>query len=282
VDRVLRGSVATISATWYDANGAVADPGTVTVQVDRDDGTNLVAAGGATSGSGANARTFALTSTHTALLDQLKATWTSSTLGTLTTYVEVAGGFLFSIAEARKLAPLQDATKYPTADILVARTLAETALEDDCRCAFVPRYRRELVDEPNGSLLPLQRVRPTAVRSIKREGVAMSTPDLADIRLRRDGSLYRRLGWQQGIISWANSYEVAYEHGHPYPPPRVGRAALLLARRWLVESPIDERTTAVSTEGGTISFLAAGIRGSFDMPEVNEVVRRYGMTTGIA
>src|SRR5438105_2468884 len=110
MDRVARGGTATISASWYDANGALVDPGVVTIQIDHEDGTNLVAAGATTSGTGVAPRTFALTTTHTASLDVLKATWTSPSQGTQVTYAEVVGGFLFSVADARALKPLQDAT----------------------------------------------------------------------------------------------------------------------------------------------------------------------------
>jgi hypothetical protein len=274
VDRVLRGAAVTISATWYDASGAVANPGTgVTVKVDREDGSSLVSSTAAT-GSGTAARTFDLTPTHTALLDVLKATWTSSTLGELVTYVEVAGGFLFSLTDARKDPALADTTKYPAADVLLARTVAETALEDACQVAFVPRYRREQVDGSRSRLLTLQRPRPLAVRSIKRDTFTFSGGQLAQVQLRRQGSLYLPYGWPLAI----NGYEVVYEHGFPYPPPRVGLAARKIAASVLVESPFDDRTTRVTTEGGTIEVLTAGV-DVFDIPEANAVVREYGFTS---
>lgn len=274
MDRVLRGAAETISATWYDADGVIANPGTVTLGIEREDGTVLVAAGAASVGTGAAKRTFALTPTHTASLDLLKVTWTGSTLGSLVTYVEVVGGFLCSITEMRKLSSLDDDTKYPIADLVVARTLAETALEDACGVAFVPRYRRDMIDHRPGSrLLLLKRPRPTAVRSITRDGIAFSDAQLANIKLRPTGSLYSMTGWP---IAYRSYYEVAYEHGYPYPPPRVAQAARMLAKRWLIESPYDDRATSMTTEDGTFSLVTPGMRGAmFDLPEVNVVVAEY-------
>src|SRR5215207_10936678 len=96
--RILLGTPGTISEQWYEA-GAPVDPGTVTIGITRAAGTTLVAAGTATTGSGTGARSFSLTTTHTALLDRLKVTWTTSAKGTRTSYVEVVGDFLFVIDE---------------------------------------------------------------------------------------------------------------------------------------------------------------------------------------
>ena len=51
---------------------------------------------------------------------------------------------LFTVAQARAMSPLADTVKYSTQKIIDARTLVETALEDACGVAFVPRYRREV------------------------------------------------------------------------------------------------------------------------------------------
>jgi hypothetical protein len=55
MERVLRLTPATISNSWYE-DGVIADPGVVTVDIARADGTALVT-DGATSGTGAAART---------------------------------------------------------------------------------------------------------------------------------------------------------------------------------------------------------------------------------
>jgi hypothetical protein len=102
LERIGQLTPGTLSQQWYE-DGAVVDPGSVTVGITRADGTVLVAAGAATTGSGTGARTYNLTTTHTALLDRLTVTWTSTLKGTLLSYVEVVGGFWFSLAELRAI-----------------------------------------------------------------------------------------------------------------------------------------------------------------------------------
>src|SRR5690349_811749 len=113
LERILQGTPGTLSQQWTE-DGAPADPGTVTISVTRADGTVLVAVGTGTSGSGTNPRTFQLTTTHTALLDTLTVTWTSTTKGTLTSYLEVVGGFHFGLGDLRGLSPLDQTAKYST------------------------------------------------------------------------------------------------------------------------------------------------------------------------
>src|SRR5687767_3322430 len=115
MDRILRGTTATVSATFsVDGTGVDPVPDTATVQITRDNGTVLVATTLAASVTGQPGKfEFALTTAETALLDTLTATWVSS-LGTVETTIEVVGGFLFTIAQARAMPPLTNTTLYPT------------------------------------------------------------------------------------------------------------------------------------------------------------------------
>ena len=287
LDRIKRATPATISNTWYSA-GTIADPGTVTVGIVRADGSVVVPAGTATAGSGPAARTFPLTAAHTALLDTLTATWTSSTLGTDTTEHEVVGDFLFSLADARAMKPLDDPTKYPTATLTAMRTAVEQALEDACGVAFVPRYELETftVDGCAGGLVA-RWPRITAVRSAMIDGTDI-TP-LSDVLGVREGLIYLHrswgYGWHHGWGHQHRSIVVGYEHGHTAPPARVSRAGLLLARSWLVSGPVDDRaaTFSAGADGGTYSLVVPGRNGSvFGLPEVDAVVQQYDMRAGVA
>lgn len=273
MDRFLQATPATVSVTW-DSNETVVDPGTVTLTITREDGTSIVT-GSATSGTGAAPRTFALTTTHTATLDLLALTWTSATLGTLTTYVEVVGGYLFSLSDARGLTPLDNTTVYPTAKVIAARVLAEMALEDACGVAFVPRYAREVRSGNGCDLLP-QRPRPLSIISATVNGSVVSDAVIDDENGAAAATFYRPGGWGSG----RRNVTVKYTHGYPFPPPRVGRACLLLAKRFLVDSPISDRvTTMTSSDGGTQFFVTAGVRDAvFDIPEANAVVQKYGVS----
>jgi hypothetical protein len=275
---------ATLSVTWYE-NGVLVDPGVVTVKIDRADGTNLVAAGTATSGAGANPRTYTLTIGQNNLLDLLIATWTSATKGTITTRSEIVGGFLFTVAEARKVKPLDNTTTYPTADIESARTLVETALEDACGVAFVPRYRRDVLNGTGRGCVVLSRQRLRAVRAATIDGFAVT---LSSVKIASSNSLMFSTLWSDSVedVRWTRGYAnviVGYEHGHDYAPPRVSQAALLLAKNWLIKGPLDDRTTSLSTEDGTFTLATPGLRGSrFGIPEVDAVVDQYSIRSNVA
>lgn len=284
MERYLVKTTPTTSVTYYE-DGAVVDPGTVTLTVTREDGTVLGSAL-PTSGTGAAARTFNLTAaTYTTVLDVLKLDWLSASKGTITTYAEIVGGFLFTLAEARKLNPLQNTTTYPTADLIVARVLAETALEEACGVAFVPRYFRDRFDG-SGTTDLLLPPRPLTITSVTigatsaSAGTALTASELQDLRLYPDGRLYNPLGWTLG----RQNVEVKGTHGYKTLPPRVGRFALRLAKHWLVETPISERATSLTNDAGTVEYLAvAGMREMiFDLPEGNLIVQRYGVDHGMA
>jgi len=294
--RVQRGLAATVTATFtQDGVPTPPSPNTATVEVDSSSGVVLTPAGTpATPGAGGQF-SLVLSPAQTVLLDTLTVKWTSA-LGTITTQVEVAGGFAFSLADARGLPALTNPATYPNASIFAARILAEQALEDACGVAFVPRYQAaEMIDGNYQSTILLRKPRPTLLRSVTVGGVMLSPSDLAQVILKPTGELYRPSLWpgtsyyggstiwgSQSTPGGSGNILVSYEHGYPAPPARVSRACLLLAKRWLVDSPVDERTTQVTTEGGTISFMAAGATGLFDLPEVLAVVEQYGHVTGVA
>lgn len=277
MDRILQHTPTTLSNTWYE-DGAVVDPGTVTIGITRADGTTLVAAGTATTGTGAAARSYTLDTDDTALLDTLTATWTSPTKGTLTTVVEVAGGFLFTISEARTVKPLDSTATYTAAQIAAARTMAEQALEDACGQAFVPRYSIETFHGTGADTL-LLKPRLRAVRTASVDGTALVGTDLTGLVAMPSGELWRQAYWTYG----RGNVTIGYEHGHDTPPLRVSRAAILLAKHFLVDGPFDDRATSISTDDGTFSLVTPGLRGSaFGIPEVDAVVQRYDVSVGIA
>ncbi len=268
MDRILRNTTATLRVT-LTVDGVPTDPTpqTVTVDVFRPDG-SLVVSGSAVRIS-AGLYSYTLAPAYTAQYEQLTVVW-YSTFGNATTHVEVVGGYLFSIAQARALRPLQDTTAYPTTAIVDARTYAETALEAACGVSFVPRYGTATVDGSGGRGLWGLPPRITKIRSVSVGGVAHTAGQLAALALRPTGLLYSPTAWTSGY----GNYTVGFEHGYPYAPPRITRAALLLARQQLVASPVDDRTSRVVQDGGTIDYLTSQGAG-FDIPEVNAAVAAY-------
>lgn len=266
----------TDSGTWYEAGVAV-DPGTVTVGITREDGTVLVAAGTATGGATTSPRTFALTTTHTASLDILKATWTSATKGTRTTYVEVVGGFLASVADLQAIKPLNDAAKYPVANLLTARDAVASVLEDVSGVAFTPRYEREYkIDGDGATEILLKRPRPLSVQSATLDGTALTVSDLL---LYDDGRVYYANGWNKG----RQNIVLKYTHGYPFPPGNCAQVVARLVKWLLVDSPISDRAISIINEGGQQNLVTAGVRGAiFDLPIANAFVENYGYPRGVA
>jgi hypothetical protein len=263
LERYLQATAATTSATFQE-DGVTVDPGVVTLTLTREDGT-VIATGQATGGSGAAARTFNLTAaTHLVSLDVLRLDWLSATKGTQTTYVEVCGGFLFTVSQARALTALANTSTYPVSSLITARTLAEDALEWACGLPFVPRYFRKKVDG-TGTCDVLLPARPLSVTSVTYDatsasaGTTLTANELTDLRFYDDGRLYNSARWSAG----RQNVEVKGTRGYRYPPPRVSRAALMLAKRWLVDTSVSDRATAIANaETGTTQFFvtAGGAR----------------------
>lgn len=279
LERIQQSTPGTLSQQWYE-DGVAADPSGVTIGIVRADGTTLVAAGTATSGTAAAARTYNLTTTHTALLDRLTVTWTSSTKGTVVSYVEVVGGFLFTIAEARAFG-LALAT-YPTADVIVMRTTVEQEIEKACGCAFVPRYAHETLNGTGSSSI-LLRPLISSVRSASVDGTAFTAGDLTGLSIGLTGTVYSASRtWTCG----SSNVVVGYEHGYGDTPHGIKRAALILAKSWLVgqRSPIDDRAITFSTnDAGSYSLAVPGRNGSYvGIPEVDATLDRYSLQVGIA
>jgi hypothetical protein len=169
LERIQQLTPGTLSQQWYE-DGVPVDPGTVTVGITRADGTVLVASGTGTTGAGTAARTFSVTTTHTALLDRLLVTWTSSAKGTLTSHLEVVGGFVFSLAELIAVKPPNQT--WTTAQLVAMRTTVEQAIEDEYGTALVPRYRRDTLSGDGTTLLRLR----DPVRTVRAATVTSTAP----------------------------------------------------------------------------------------------------------
>jgi hypothetical protein len=275
LERVLQATPFTLQQQWYEGGTAV-DPGSVTVTVT--DTAGVVVTTGAASGTGTSPRAYNLTAVHTAILDTLTVTWASTLKGTLTSYVEVVGGFLFSIAEFRGLgSAYANTTNYPTSAVVDMRTTVEQALEDACSVAFVPRHSVETVNGVYGGLLSLRWARVRSIRTVTVDDVA-GTP--ADYVALREGMVYASSTW------WTAGYgnvTVGYEHGYDSPPMRMKRAALILAKRWITPGSADDRAINVTNDSGTYALFQAGVRGHlFDVPEVQAAVDQYNLSVGVA
>lgn len=286
--QVLRGAAETVSVAYYDADGVLTDPGTVTIGIVNAAGATVQAAGTATSGSGQAARTYSLTPTHTASLDRLTLTWTSATLGVRTTDVEVAGAYLFTVAEARAWGakvngayPLQSASDYPAATIEEARARITEEIEGHCKVSFVPRYEREMLDGNGSRCLLLPHYGVTGVRAIETRDVGAATwtafdaDELADVSVDPIGELVREL--LGTFPAGRRNVRVGYEHGWQAPPLAIKRAALDVLLDQLPATNVSRRALQEASEFGTIQLARQdSSRGwYFGLPHVDSVIGDY-------
>jgi hypothetical protein len=272
VDRVLQNTPATISETWYQGD-TITDPGSVTVTVKNDAGTTV--ASGSASGTGAAPRTFALTAGNTATLDTLTVTWVSASAGTLTTTVEVVGGFLFTLNDLRALA---GAT--PSNDTLSrTRTRIEQAIERRVGFSSVPRYsRKSFGGRPAWPLRLKPYIR--TVRAVSTAGTDLAPADVATLPFDENGFLHNGYAgyaysyWVDGEwrVSPYGPIVVRYEHGLDVPTEELSAAALDWARFTLTQDQsVDSRAERLITDDGTLIF-GSGMTG---LPSVDRVLDSY-------
>lgn len=260
VDRVIVGRPATLAVDLR----ATPDADSVNVTVVGDSGA-VFFDGEPSSVTGA-AASVDLSAAALDRVDLLTALWTFTVDGDAewtVTSCEVAGSWLVSIADARKLDPLDAEDAYPDADVLTAAKAAEDELEDVCGRSFVRRY-----GIAEGSGVQVRLPRPAlALRLVRVDGVNLTDDDLA--RLTLVGTL---LVFPSDLAG--RQVHVGYEHGHQRPG--ANRAAALLTRMRLTARDLDDRRLSIPTEAGmTIPLATPGVRGSFfGLPEVDAFVKR--------
>jgi hypothetical protein len=253
MQRVIQGRSATLYQTFYDDGSPVDPTGTPTVTIVRADGSVVVQDASATS-EGSGKFSYTLTPTQTAALDTLSVTWTADISGQNQTFrdtVEVAGGFVFGIAQAQLLPAFQGLTADQVAD---ARAYAEDILEGQLGYALVPRYSRETIYGDGGRLLRVGKAFIRAVESVYQDTVAWSDTQLTGVSV--DGSfLHGTSRWCHG-----SGYTIGYTHGLDGPPAGAVRAALALAADSLpAASGIDPRVESIVTVDGTLRFSGSGV-----------------------
>lgn len=281
--RVLKTASATLERVFYVGETPTDSSTTVTVTVVDANGT-AVASGNATSaGGGTGKYTFALAGQSQLAL--LTVTWNATIAGAavaMSDQVEICGGFFFTLTEGRASdSSLSDAAKYPTADLIVARQEVEEECEWICDRAFVPRYRRVLLDGSGASdlILPDADVRTVRAATVApRAGqtfVALTAGQLAALVVLPDSTL-RRVDsniWTEGL----QNVVVEYEYGYTAPPTDLLKAAKTRFRTRLninKTSIPDRASSFTAVDGGTyrLSMPDAFRTG---IPDVDAAYARY-------
>lgn len=274
--RVVTGRPTTATVTFTDEDGAPQDlTGSPTVVAVRDS-TGATVTTAAVAHGATGVYTADIASDQLVLTDWITLTWSGTVGGKATSetsILEVVGRQLFSIADARKV-DLADVVKYPDADIEVARAAAQDAIEEECGVAFAPRYRRQTIDGYGETRIGLDRPLLRSVRGLVSDG---ATIDVSTLNVSAHGLVQLAAGcWPDKL----GSIKLAYEHGYTVPPGRIARAALKLARSWLIATPDMDRSVTVTNDYGTYTLYTPGLRGLvFDIPEVQAAVNQYQWVT---
>jgi hypothetical protein len=268
--RIKAATPATLTWQGVDQDGEPADPGTVTVAVSRADGSAVLPAGTATSGTGNDPRAVALTVAQTEQLDDLTVTWSAAGTAVDTTHVEIVGRFYVSVAEVRAIEDsLGDRIDDNPATIKRCRAEVETTIEQVCRQAFVPRF--SVLQLPADRVLRIPNLR--AVRWTRTvpvvSGVATYNP------FDPFGSIYGPWGTDGERVL------VGVEHGLDAPPPDLKRAAIMAIRRQVMlnKSGVDPRAISYTGPSGEVQRFPTPGLGPWvtGLPYVDEVLQRYTM-----
>ena len=212
-----------------------------------------------------------------AALDMYTATW-SGTVATVAqqwrSYVELASDYLFNLGDLRAMEPsLADTSRYTGAMCRAARTAAEQRFERAAKVAYVPRGRLLSVFGDGRGRLELADNVIRRVVSVSIDGVALTAGELAALTVREWGALDRPSGfyWEDGA-----AVSVYYEHGYDYPPEPVRQAAMVLAREYLVRSPLSSRATVEQTDVGFFRLSIAGGEKWTGIPDVDAAIEQFG------
>lgn len=274
--QIVAGVAATLVWVYVDEDGTPGDaPGAVTVAVDDSTGAAVLADGAAAlSGDVEGRYERALTAAQTATLDVLSATWSIDGDTVATTLVEVRGPFPFTIAEARAShTTLANEGKYPTEDLVEARTDVEDELEWICARAFTPRFRTVTLNGGGERALHLPDGDLRSIRSCTVDGTALSVGELADLVVYDSGRVERAAG---DVWPWGQeNVTIGYEFGLDRLPPSVKRASLLRLRELLNQ---DTRAVPATATQASAKGITVGLdRTEFETgnPLVDPVYRRW-------
>lgn len=281
--RILRATTATLSWQPLTSEGepATVDPGVVTVGVTRSDGTAVIAAGHATSGTLLEARTVALSAADTAELDILTATWKVGATVVAVTYAEIVGAFMFTVADLRAAQPSTESQgKYTPERIIAARAEVETFFADCTNVAFVPSFATWHSNRRSSATCTVTLPRPY-LRRVRWARWWTSPTSSTDFTADEVEAINSVLPSDHGTIDlgWAGRggrIEVGYEHGLDAPPYDVKRVAMIYCRILCNKDKEPSRLQPFTTPNGDAVFDRAGTRWRpTGFEEIDEVLNRW-------
>ena len=276
--QILQGTTATLEARFY-ADGALADDDPVTITLTKADGTAILTGSATTKPStGVYQKIIAALDTP----NLLTATWTGATQQA-TTYAEVVGAHLFTIAALRdvKVAgakPFQNTTDFPTTLLLERRAEVTDDFEARTGWSFIPRFARQTLDGDGRCELILDHLKATRLLSVTVNGVVQP---LGNFTLDRSGVLRATSNFlPSGFFQCGvGNVVVEYVHGWDRPPATVSSAGLARTAMLLLPSQAGSTVSTWTTPDGTTyqrdlagqSIQGGGIR-HYGVPGIDAVL----------
>lgn len=284
-DSLLVGAGGTVSTTFYDGETEV-EPDSVAVTVTGDDGTVFHAAEAGTIDPVTFEVSFDLSGAAVAEVDRLSVSWVGDFGGTdrtVTTRVDVVGGFHVPLAKIRNLPDLADQVRFPTQLLIDARSWWESKCEEVTGRAWVPRFGRHSFagDGTTQAILPHW-----PIQAILSASVNDATVSVADLTVNDIGTLVHASGTFSRPARWGvDNVTVRYRYGYDALPSELEEAALT-AIRWKViqhyESAPSRERFSQADEFGTTRFVLPGKGRPTGIPEVDEVLARYPRSPVVA
>lgn len=178
-------------------------------------------------------------------------------------------GCYFTIAELRASdESYTDETIYTDEKLEDARTWVEATFEHPkaCAVAFVPRTATERIRGDGSESLRLAWPALRTITSVTIDAVALTPEQIIALAI-FDREVYRFEGWPRRSL-----VEITYTHGYDEPNPQVKKAALMLAKEYLVENGLASRATVESTDVGFYRLSIAAPEGRTGIPYVDAVI----------
>jgi len=273
--RILQTTRQTLTHT-FRVDGVLTDvTGDVTATLKRLDGTSVEAVTAGHAGVG----TYTYTPPAQALLDSLTLDWSGTLAGAAVSvrdYVEIVGGHLFDLAEARAAhSGLSSESTYPWSLLAAKRIEVEQECEGICRRAFVPRFSRRVLDGNDRDRLAVPDSELRAVRAVSVGGVAWLAPDVAALGFTDFGTIVRPGGalWPAGL----RNVVLEYEHGLDFPPGTIREAGILRLRSRIAvtRSGVPDRATSYTVADGGVYRLSMPGKERTGVPEVDGAYEKH-------
>lgn len=281
--RIAKGIASSLRWASVDEYGDEAPAGAApTVTVTRSAGTTVVTNSSATLESGTTGiYAKQLTAAQVGDLDVLTVVWSVNGVEVARTTVEVVGRFFFTVADLRNSHStfLSQTSTWTSPVLAYYRDLAEREAEWICGRAFVPRFRRVVLDGPADQFVLLPDADVRSIVAVYEDGTAFTVDQLAELKLYSAGRLERAAG---DIWPWGQeNFVFAYQHGLDVPPPEVRHASLVRAQELAFlggpnGTAIPRRATSMTTDGTTIQLDRAG-RLKTGNPDVDAVYERWSL-----